>query len=129
MSRSCRPSTGKTFELSYRAWKRGWVIHYEPKSIVYLDATSDPRQSTRGLRLERMNTRNRFIFLAKTCIIKVVLVGKSFEAHARAAVGPCRSHRLAALGFAGIEWWIDIDQTEGVLGQAWQHVRIVGLDD
>jgi GT2 family glycosyltransferase len=52
-------------ELSYRAWKRGWVIHYEPNSIVYLDATSDPRQSTRGLRLERMNTRNRFIFLWK----------------------------------------------------------------
>src|SRR5262245_41084754 len=52
-------------ELSYRAWKRGWVIHYEPKSIVYLDATSDPRELTRGLRLDRMNTRNRFIFLWK----------------------------------------------------------------
>ena len=52
-------------ELSYRAWKRGWVIRYEPKSVVYLDATTDPRESTRGLRLERMNTRNRFIFLWK----------------------------------------------------------------
>jgi len=52
-------------ELSYRAWKRGWVIHYEPKSVVYLDATSDPRESTRGLRLDRMNIRNRFIFLWK----------------------------------------------------------------
>jgi GT2 family glycosyltransferase len=52
-------------ELSYRAWKRGWVIHYEPKSVVYLDATSDPRELTRGLRLDRMNTRNRFIFLWK----------------------------------------------------------------
>jgi GT2 family glycosyltransferase len=52
-------------ELSYRAWKRGWVIFYEPKSVVYLDATSDPRESTRGLRLDRMNTRNRFIFLWK----------------------------------------------------------------
>jgi GT2 family glycosyltransferase len=52
-------------ELSYRAWKRGWVIHYEPKSVVYLDASSDPRASTRGLRLDRMNTRNRFIFLWK----------------------------------------------------------------
>ncbi|MCI0421669.1 MAG: glycosyltransferase, partial [Acidobacteria bacterium] len=48
-------------ELSYRAWKRGWVIHYEPKSIVYLDAATDPRESSRGMRLERMNTRNRFI--------------------------------------------------------------------
>ena len=52
-------------ELSYRAWKRGWMIHYEPKSVVYLDATSDPRESTRGWKLDRMNTRNRFIFLWK----------------------------------------------------------------
>lgn len=52
-------------ELSYRAWKRGWVIHYEPESVVYLDAARDPRESARGLRLDRMNTRNRLIFLWK----------------------------------------------------------------
>jgi GT2 family glycosyltransferase len=52
-------------ELSYRAWKRGWVIRYEPKSIVYLDTATDSRGVYEGLRLQRINTRNRFIFTWK----------------------------------------------------------------
>jgi GT2 family glycosyltransferase len=52
-------------ELSYRAWKRGWTIHYEPKSIVYLDVASDNRGTYHGMKLERINTRNRFIFMWK----------------------------------------------------------------
>lgn len=52
-------------ELSYRAWKRGWVIRYEPRSIVYLDAAGDGRTTLQGVRLERINTRNRFIFMWK----------------------------------------------------------------
>jgi GT2 family glycosyltransferase len=52
-------------ELSYRAWKRGWVIYYEPRSVVYLDAITDHRRTRQGLRLERINIRNRFIFMWK----------------------------------------------------------------
>jgi GT2 family glycosyltransferase len=52
-------------ELSYRAWKRGWIIDYEPKSIVYQDAGEGLRGASHGLRFDRMNTRNHFIFLWK----------------------------------------------------------------
>lgn len=52
-------------ELSYRAWKRGWIIDYEPRSVVYLDATEGLRGTSHGLRFDRINTRNRFIFLWK----------------------------------------------------------------
>jgi GT2 family glycosyltransferase len=52
-------------ELSYRAWKRGWVIHYEPRSIVYLDTGNGSHQPYLGVRLERINIRNRFIFMWK----------------------------------------------------------------
>jgi len=38
-------------ELSYRAWKRGWLIKYEPKSVAYHDAsqTMDKRYERRSL--------------------------------------------------------------------------------
>jgi GT2 family glycosyltransferase len=52
-------------ELSYRAWKRGWVIHYEPQSMVYLDNANGSHQTYPGVRLERINIRNRFIFMWK----------------------------------------------------------------
>ncbi len=52
-------------ELSYRAWKRGWVVNYEPRIIVYLDAAEGLRGASHGLRFDRINTRNRFIFLWK----------------------------------------------------------------
>lgn len=52
-------------ELSYRAWKRGWVIVYEPNAVVFQDATKDIRGALNRVRFERLNTRNRFIFLWK----------------------------------------------------------------
>ena len=52
-------------ELSYRAWKRGWVIHYEPKSVVYHDASTTVRGAFNRFRIDRINTRNRFIFMWK----------------------------------------------------------------
>ncbi|MFN8009382.1 MAG: glycosyltransferase [Terriglobia bacterium] len=52
-------------ELSYRAWKRGWEIVYEPRSIVYQDAAKDIRGTLNRVRFERLNTRNRLIFLWK----------------------------------------------------------------
>jgi GT2 family glycosyltransferase len=52
-------------ELSYRAWKRGWEIVYEPKSIVYQDCAKDIRGTLNRVRFERLNIRNRFIFLWK----------------------------------------------------------------
>jgi GT2 family glycosyltransferase len=52
-------------ELSYRAWKRGWVIHYEPASVVYHDASTTIRGAYNRFRIDRINTRNRFIFMWK----------------------------------------------------------------
>jgi GT2 family glycosyltransferase len=52
-------------ELSYRAWKRGWVIHYEPRSMVYHDASTTVRGAFNRIRIDRINTRNRLIFMWK----------------------------------------------------------------
>jgi GT2 family glycosyltransferase len=52
-------------ELSYRAWKRGWVIHYEPESIVYHNASTTIGGAFQRTRIDRINIRNRFIFMWK----------------------------------------------------------------
>jgi GT2 family glycosyltransferase len=52
-------------ELSYRAWKRGWEVLYEPQSIVYHDASTTIGSVYRRGKISRVNTRNRFIFIWK----------------------------------------------------------------
>lgn len=48
-------------ELSYRAWKRGWVIKYEPRSVAYHDAsqTMDRRYKRRAL--DKISRRSRIL--------------------------------------------------------------------
>jgi GT2 family glycosyltransferase len=48
-------------ELSYRAWKRGYSVQYEPRSIVrhQFSSTIGP---IAGRRVERISQRNRLVF-------------------------------------------------------------------
>ena len=48
-------------ELSYRAWKRGWTVRYEPRSVVrhQFSSTIGPLA---GGRVERISQRNRLLF-------------------------------------------------------------------
>jgi O-antigen biosynthesis protein len=48
-------------EISYRAWKRGYTILYEPRSVVHHRVSSTTRTMTPG-KLYRMQQRNRLIF-------------------------------------------------------------------
>lgn len=49
-------------DLSYRAWKRGWEIHYEPRSIAFhrASATIDAHFEKRWV--EAISFRNRLLF-------------------------------------------------------------------
>jgi GT2 family glycosyltransferase len=48
-------------EISYRAWKRGWTVRYEPRSIAYHDAsrTMDSRYGRSSL--DRLSRRSRLL--------------------------------------------------------------------
>ncbi len=48
-------------ELSWRGWKRGWLVLYEPRSIAYHDAsqTMDKRYSRRAL--DKLSRRSRIL--------------------------------------------------------------------
>ncbi len=52
-------------ELSYRAWKHGWSILYDPRSLVFHDASTTIRGAFNRVRINRINIRNRFIFIWK----------------------------------------------------------------
>jgi GT2 family glycosyltransferase len=48
-------------ELSYRGWKRGWTVKYEPRSVAYHDAsqTMDRRYKRRAL--DKISRRSRIL--------------------------------------------------------------------
>jgi O-antigen biosynthesis protein len=48
-------------EVSYRGWKRGWCIKYEPRSVAYHDASRTMDRRYRRRTLDRMSRRSRIL--------------------------------------------------------------------
>jgi GT2 family glycosyltransferase len=48
-------------EISYRAWKRGWSIRYEPRSVAYHDASQTIKRFYRGQSREKLSRRSRIL--------------------------------------------------------------------
>jgi GT2 family glycosyltransferase len=48
-------------ELSYRAWKRGWTIEYEPRGIAYHDASQTMDRRYRRRALDKISRRSRIL--------------------------------------------------------------------
>ncbi len=48
-------------EICYRMWKRGYVVLYEPRSVIYHQFSSTTRK-LEGRRVKRIQNRNRLIY-------------------------------------------------------------------
>ncbi len=48
-------------ENSYKAWKRGWLIRYEPRSVAYHDASQTMKKRYRGRSRNRLSRRSRIL--------------------------------------------------------------------
>jgi GT2 family glycosyltransferase len=48
-------------EISYRGWKRGWWIRYEPRSIAYHDASQTMQRRYKRRSLDRISRRSRIL--------------------------------------------------------------------
>jgi GT2 family glycosyltransferase len=48
-------------DISYRGWKRGWRIEYEPGSIAYHDANQTMKRRYKGRSRDRLSRRSRII--------------------------------------------------------------------
>jgi GT2 family glycosyltransferase len=54
-------SMHEDIEISYRGWKRGWRILYEPGSIAYHDASQTMSRRYRARSLNRISRRSRMV--------------------------------------------------------------------
>lgn len=52
-------------DLSYRAWRRGWKILYEPKSLVHHQGNSTIPKAHHRHCIDKINERNRYILIWK----------------------------------------------------------------
>jgi GT2 family glycosyltransferase len=48
-------------ELSYRSWKRGWLIKYEPRSVAYHDASQTMKRRYKRRSLDMLSRRSRIL--------------------------------------------------------------------
>lgn len=70
-----RPAYYEEVDLSYRAWKRGWKVIYEPSSImIHRRAATLGRQHSK-MRLRRMILRNQVLFNLKDTGTALELAG------------------------------------------------------
>ena len=86
-----RPAYYEEVDLSYRAWKRGWKVIYEPSStMIHRRAATLGKQHSK-LRLRRMILRNQILFNLKD-------PGTSWDLTGFLAVFPLRFLRALATG-------------------------------
>ena len=52
-------------DLSYQAWKRGWQVLYEPRSVVYHRSHGTTRRVATEKFINRIEQRNKFLFTWK----------------------------------------------------------------
>jgi GT2 family glycosyltransferase len=48
-------------ELSYRGWKRGWQVRYEPRSVAFHDASQTMKRAFKRRALNRLSRRSRIV--------------------------------------------------------------------
>lgn len=61
------PGYAEDADISYRAWKRGWKIIYEPQSIVYHRVSASFEKTYSKFKLYALICRNEVLFTLKNC--------------------------------------------------------------
>ncbi|OGY18547.1 MAG: hypothetical protein A3F04_00535 [Candidatus Chisholmbacteria bacterium RIFCSPHIGHO2_12_FULL_49_9] len=59
------PAYWEDIDLSYRAWKRGWEVHFEPQSIVHHEPESTNVSAFGRERIRRIAAKNQILFVWK----------------------------------------------------------------
>jgi len=73
-----RPLYWDDADLSYRAWKRGWISLYEPKSVVYHSYGETMNKILAAGSREFIHRRNTFLFIWKNISDKSLLLKHFF---------------------------------------------------
>jgi len=63
------PFYGEDLDLSYRAWKKGWKVLYEPRSVMYHKHAATIKKVSSSLKIKVIKNRNMFLFIWKNITI------------------------------------------------------------
>ena len=91
-------------DLSYRGWKRGWKVTYEPASLAWHQASSTINAHYKSAHVDSVSFRNRLLFhwinihsrsmlgfhllsLSTMCILKTITLDRFFLKAVREALG------------------------------------------
>jgi GT2 family glycosyltransferase len=86
-------------DLSYRAWKRGWRIVYEPKSQAYHQSGATVGKTAKPIRVQAIAERNRYFLVWKNIIEYHLLIKHIFFIPLRFVVSICKGRIGAIIGF------------------------------
>lgn len=62
-----RPAYAEDMDLSYRAWKRGWKVIYEPRAVIYHQVGVTLNEIHGQAGVSRLIQRNEILFTVKNC--------------------------------------------------------------
>lgn len=68
-----RPFYSEDEDICYRAWKTGWLVLYEPKSVVFHQPQSTIGKAFKKGQIASIMRRNRFLFIWKNISDKKLL--------------------------------------------------------
>ncbi len=72
------PFSSEDTDLCYRAWKRGWNVHYEPRSIVYHKPSTTIQSRFQKFTIDTISKRNRLYFNWKNLSDRNLLIQHLF---------------------------------------------------
>ncbi len=85
-------------DISYRAWKNGWKVVYEPNSVVYHKRGSSFKKEYDKSKIERLMHRNEILFTVKNCGIGIFVYAYLFLLPLRAFRQKLAGNSCLALG-------------------------------
>jgi len=94
------PFYWEDFDLSFRAWKRGWKIIWEPKAVVHHRHESTISKLDKSY-VDLIKERNQILFAWKNISDPLLILSQPFGIALRIATGP---NYLKVLVAAAVQW-------------------------
>lgn len=89
------PFYWEDFDLSYRAWKRGWQVFWEPQSVIHHERSATIKKYFSKRYVSQITQRNELLFIWKN-----ITDDDLFAEHKKAVINRVMKHP----GYAKIVW-------------------------
>ncbi len=119
------PYSWEDLDLSYRAWKYGYQVVYEPSSVVYHLRETTAKKVYSPSYLKMIVWRNRFIFMWKNLSFRPGLLEHIFYLPSKLVKFICTGRGLYVIGF----FWALIHLPKVLIGRVKEQKNFVRTDN